>query len=85
MDAEQRTLAAITLTRGILMKALASPFTLTVMTVDSMDPDAVEDMVVDILEYLEKTKNSKVKSKWAAALDKMENAKKLRSEKAEEA
>ena len=56
MNAEQRTQDAITITRTILTKALTSPFTLAVMTVESMDPDAIEDMVVDVLEYLEKTR-----------------------------
>ena len=56
MDAEERTRDAITITRSILKMALTSPFTLAVMTVDQMDPDAMEDMVVDILEYLEKTR-----------------------------
>ena len=56
MNAEERTRDAITITRTILTKALTSPFTLAVMTVESMDPDAIEDMVVDILGYLEKTR-----------------------------
>ena len=59
MDAEQRTRDAITITRIILKQAMMSPFTLAVMTVDSMDPDAMEDTVVDILEYLEKTRPGK--------------------------
>ena len=56
MDASQRTRDAITITRTILTKALTSPFTLAVMTVESMDPDAIEDKVYDILCYLEKTR-----------------------------
>lgn len=56
MDAEQITAIAIQATREILMKALDSPFTLAVMTVEQMDPEEVEDQVERILEYLEKTR-----------------------------
>jgi len=55
MDAETRTHTAITITRGILKKALDSPFTMVEMTWFDIDPDAVEDEVERILCYLEKT------------------------------
>jgi len=59
MDAETRTRDAIEITRVVLKSALASPFTLAVMTVDDLDPDAIEDQVMAILCYLEKTKPEK--------------------------
>jgi len=55
MDAETRAIMAISLTRGILTKALDSPFTLVTMTWEEVEPDAVEDTIAEILWYLEKT------------------------------
>ena len=55
MSAETRTRTAIAFTRLILQKVLDSPFTLAVMARDEVSPDAVEDTVAEILEYLEKT------------------------------
>ena len=56
MDAEQRTHQAITITREVLKKALASPFTMTELTIWEVPPGSIEDTVVNILEYLDKTK-----------------------------
>jgi len=59
MDAETRTQVAIDCARKILMKALDSPFTMALITINEMDPDAVEDQVERILCYLEKTRPRK--------------------------
>jgi len=59
MNAEQRTQDAITITRTILTKALTSPFTLAVMTWGEVEPEVMEDVVDDILRYLEKTSPKK--------------------------
>ena len=61
MDAEQRTRDAITITRSILSKAMASPFTMIHMTVFEADPEQVENKVYDILDYLDKTAPKKPK------------------------
>ncbi|GAH72286.1 unnamed protein product, partial [marine sediment metagenome] len=72
MDAEMRTQSAITCTRYILQKALDSPFTMTVITLDDLNPEHLQDKIYEILCYLEKTKHKKVKTEWAKGLSKME-------------
>ena len=59
MDAEQRTRDAITITREVLRKALASPFTMAQMTTFGVDPEHIQDKVYDLLCYLEKTRPEK--------------------------
>jgi len=59
MDAEQRTRDAITITREVRRKALASPFTMAQMTLFEVDPEHVQDKVYDLLEYLDKTNPKK--------------------------
>lgn len=70
MDAEERTATAIEITRGILKKALDSPFTIVTMTKGFTNPDHIEDEVERILCYLEKTKHKKVQSEWAKGISK---------------
>jgi len=56
MDAEERARVAITITRDMLRRTVSSAIALIEMTTYQVGPDDVEDMVVDILGYLEKTK-----------------------------
>ena len=55
MSAEDRALQAIQVTRLRLEEALRSPEVLVKMAAWDVEPDAVEDVVSEILEYLEKT------------------------------
>jgi len=55
MGAEEQTLRAIKLTRDVLQQALNDPDVLTMMVAHEVDPQDIETMVEDILEYLEKT------------------------------
>ena len=56
MDAEERTRDAITITRALFKMALTSPFTMASMAAFETDPDDIEDQVLAILCYLEKTR-----------------------------
>jgi len=56
MNAEERTLKAIALTRAALLDALEDLPILMQMVINDVAPDDVEDVVTEILEYLEKTK-----------------------------
>lgn len=55
MSAEDRALQAIQVTRLRLEEALRSPEVLVKMAAWDVEPDAVEDKIVGILKYLEKT------------------------------
>ena len=55
MSAEERTLMAIALTRGVLHRALNDPPILVKMIAHDVTPEAVEDVITGILEYLDKT------------------------------
>jgi hypothetical protein len=55
MNAEERTLAAIEVARCFLRRALYDPVILILMAANDISPDDVEDVVTEILEYLEKT------------------------------
>jgi len=55
MSEKSTTLRAIELTRKVLTWALKSPNILTYMAANDVAPDAVEDVVTEILEYLDKT------------------------------
>lgn len=54
--AEERTKIAIGITRGVLKKAMNSPFTMGAMTDCETNPEHVQGKVYEILCYLEKTK-----------------------------
>ena len=54
MGAEKRVLEAIALTRVALKRALIDPKALVQMTAWDVEPDAIENTVTKILEYLEK-------------------------------
>ena len=56
MSAEEHTLRAIEITRSVLERALNDPAILMKMIINDVAPDDVEDVVTEILEYLEKTK-----------------------------
>jgi len=56
MNAEERTLKAIALTRAALLDALEDLPILMQMVINDVAPDDVENVVTEILEYLEKTK-----------------------------
>lgn len=58
MGAEERTLEAIEITRRALEWALIYPEVLVMLTSADVGPDDVEDVVTEILEYLDKTKDS---------------------------
>lgn len=60
MGVEKRTQEAITLTRSLLAMATADPNTVILMTVNDIKLQALEDMVYDILDYLDKTKPVRV-------------------------
>jgi hypothetical protein len=55
MNAEERALEAIRMTRDVLDHALDNGLTLAYMAANDVDPDDVEDTVTEILEYLDKT------------------------------
>jgi hypothetical protein len=55
MNAEERALEAIRVTRGVLERALSDSRLLIYMTANDVAPDAIEDVVIEILEYQEKT------------------------------
>ena len=57
MNAEERALKAIQLTRIRLEEVLRAPEALVAITAWDVEPDAVEDAVTRILEYLDKTKD----------------------------
>jgi len=55
MGAEERTGKAIILTREILLRALEEPGTIVLMSINEVDPGELEDLIAEILEYLDKT------------------------------
>ncbi|MCK4299693.1 MAG: hypothetical protein KAX80_09175 [Planctomycetes bacterium] len=55
MDAEERTNIAIKATREILMDVLDDPCAILAMTLDCIKPEDVENQVVMILEYMDRT------------------------------
>ena len=55
MDIEERTKKAIILTREILLRALDEPGTIVLMSAEHVEPEELEDLIADILEYFEKT------------------------------
>jgi hypothetical protein len=55
MNAEERALEAIRVTRTVLGWATRDGQLLAYMAANDVDPDAVEDTVAEILEYLDKT------------------------------
>lgn len=57
MDAEKRTLRAIGITRRALEWALRDLAFVLSMAAADVGPDDVEDVVTEILEYLDKTKD----------------------------
>ena len=59
MDVENRALTAIQLTRILLNQALDKPEAVMLMAAWDVEPDALEDTVALILEYLDKTKKEK--------------------------
>jgi len=59
MSAEERTLRAIELTRAVLAGALCNVYLLSFMAANDIGPEDVEDMITEILEYLDKTKEEK--------------------------
>jgi len=59
MDAEQRTLDAITITRKLMRDALNNPNAVLGMTDRGLTPEDVENQICEILEYLDKTKPKK--------------------------
>ena len=58
MGAEERTLKAIELTRSTLKRAIIDPGVLIQMAGLDVGPDVVEDVITEILYYLDKTKDS---------------------------
>jgi len=56
MDVENRAFTAIQLTRILLNQALDKPETMMLMAAWDVEPDALEDTVALILEYLDKTR-----------------------------
>jgi hypothetical protein len=59
MNAEERALRAIEITRSVLERALNDPPTLVAMMTDEVTTQGLELLVEEILEYLEKTKEEK--------------------------
>ena len=55
MSAEERTLTAIRITREALRQSLSDPEALVQMTIWDIGPEAIENTITEILEYLEKT------------------------------
>lgn len=51
-----KTKKAIALTRELLTRALDDSYTMMVMARDEIRPEDVEDTVMEVLKYLEKTK-----------------------------
>lgn len=56
MSAEERTLRAIKLTRGVLQEALNDPPVLVQLFSLKTNPEALEDWIASVLAYLEKSK-----------------------------
>ncbi len=56
MSAEERTLRAIELTRGVLQRALNDPPVLVQLFSLKTNPEALEDWIATVLAYLEKTR-----------------------------
>ena len=61
MNAEERTLKAIALTKAMFETRMKDPWLLVQMAAGDVAPDDVEDVVTEILEYLEKTKEEESK------------------------
>lgn len=61
MSAEERTLRAIKLTRGVLQEALNDPPVLVQLFSLKTNPEALEDWIASVLTYLEKTKEEETK------------------------
>lgn len=59
-DVEERTEKAITLTRILLKRALASPDTMAMMAVNEVEPEHIETQAYNFLHYLEKTDPERV-------------------------
>lgn len=59
MDAEERTKQAIHLTRNYLNHAIKTPSLMVLMAAECVDPEDLEDLITEILEYLDKTKEAK--------------------------
>jgi len=55
MGAEERTLRAIEITRSTVERIFMNPDVLVSMAGLDVGPDDVEDVITEILEYLEKT------------------------------
>ena len=55
MSAEERTLTAIRIAREALRQGLSDPEVLVQMTIWDIGPEAIENTITEILEYLEKT------------------------------
>jgi hypothetical protein len=56
MNAEERALRAIEITRSILERALNDPPVLVQLFSLKTNPEALEDWITSVLEYLDKTK-----------------------------
>jgi len=56
MDVEERTEKAIILTRELILRSLDDTQTIMMMIINDVNPEDIENMVTDILEYLDKTK-----------------------------
>jgi len=54
-DVEKRSAAAIQLTRNYLNHAIKTPSLMIIMAAECVDPEDIEDLIAEILEYLEKT------------------------------
>lgn len=59
MNAEERVLEAIRVTRSILERALNDPGTLVAMTAWDIEPEGLEDTITKILEYLDRSREEK--------------------------
>lgn len=55
MNAEERALEAIRVTRGVLERALSDSRLLIYMAANDVTPEAIEDVVAEVLEYQDKT------------------------------
>jgi len=55
MNAEERALEAIRVTRAVLERALSDGRVLIYMVANDVAPDDLEDVVTEILEYQDKT------------------------------
>ena len=55
MDVEERAKEAIRITRKMLTSILDNPLALSFMSAGRCEPEELEDLIADILEYFEKT------------------------------